>query len=259
MGSPQRTTTHRSLQRAVAILGAFTRLEPELSVTEISRRVGLHKSTVSRILATLQDEGLVWQNPSGRYSLGLTLIGLADTALGQCGVSAPMLSRLHALAAELDEWVSLCVRRGDAIVVVACAAGSRSRRRLIWPGRCAPLVTTAAGKALLAATIGTGTEDESLLAGGNDGADADVVADLHRIAEAGYATAFDEWADGTAALAAAINPTAASPAAVSIHAPVLRFGPDERRRAVEPLLRTAAALGNDLRRGKPLSVDVLGR
>ncbi|MCA9927120.1 MAG: helix-turn-helix domain-containing protein, partial [Anaerolineales bacterium] len=82
--------THiQSIQRAVAIMRSFTETEPELSVMEISRRLGLHKSTVSRMLATLQHERLIDQNPeTGKYRLGLGVIGLAGVALGRLNARA---------------------------------------------------------------------------------------------------------------------------------------------------------------------------
>ncbi len=83
----QTTTLIQSIQRATAILRSFTEREPELSVSVLSQRLELHKSTVSRILATLQTEGLVGKNPeTGKYSLGLGLISLAGVALGRLSV-----------------------------------------------------------------------------------------------------------------------------------------------------------------------------
>jgi len=50
-------------------------------VTELARSLGLHKSTASRLLATLQKRGLVQQDEdSGKYSLGLALVRLGGQA-----------------------------------------------------------------------------------------------------------------------------------------------------------------------------------
>ena len=51
---------------AIAVLRCFTADEPLLGVTEIASRVGLHKSTVSRILATFEQEHLVERDPETR-------------------------------------------------------------------------------------------------------------------------------------------------------------------------------------------------
>ena len=50
-------------------------------MTELARRLGLHKSTASRLLATLQKRGLVEQDDeTGKYRLGLVVIRLAERA-----------------------------------------------------------------------------------------------------------------------------------------------------------------------------------
>src|SRR5690242_8682294 len=76
---PQRIA---AVQHAVAVLNAFSTAEPLLGVNEIARRIGLHKSTVSRILATLQDAHLVERDAaSGRFSLGAGIVALAGPLL----------------------------------------------------------------------------------------------------------------------------------------------------------------------------------
>ena len=104
--------THQSLQRAVAILREFSESDPALTVSEVSRRLDLHKSTVSRILATLLEEGLVWHNAeTGRYSLGMGLVEMAGVALGQIDVRAAAMPHMADLVAELDETVAVVARR----------------------------------------------------------------------------------------------------------------------------------------------------
>src|SRR5512132_3005425 len=69
---------------AIAVLRSFTADEPLLGVTEIANRVGLHKSTVSRILATFEQEGLVERDPdTRRFRLGLGLIAVAGPLLAE--------------------------------------------------------------------------------------------------------------------------------------------------------------------------------
>ena len=102
--TPRTTEKVQSIERPATILRSFTEAEPELRVTVLARRLGLHKSTVSRILATIQQEGLVAQNPeTGKYRPGLGLISLAGVALGRLdvrGVSQPYLSRLVEVSQE---------------------------------------------------------------------------------------------------------------------------------------------------------------
>ena len=72
----------QAIERAVAILNVFSADEPELGVTEIAERVGLHKSTVHRFMVNLDAAGLVERNPrSGRYRLGLHIFELGGLVM----------------------------------------------------------------------------------------------------------------------------------------------------------------------------------
>ena len=71
----------RSVDRAAALLIALGDWDGEVGVTELARRLGLHKSTASRLLSTLQKRGLVAQaHDSGKYRLGLALVRLGAQA-----------------------------------------------------------------------------------------------------------------------------------------------------------------------------------
>ena len=94
----------RSVDRAAALLLALGDSPGEAGVTELARRLGLHKSTASRLLATLQKRGLVEQDDeTGKYRLGLVVIRLAEKAertLDLRGIALPELERLARLTHE---------------------------------------------------------------------------------------------------------------------------------------------------------------
>ena len=94
----------RSVDRAAALLLALGDSQGEAGVTELARRLGLHKSTASRLLATLQRRGLVEQDgETGKYRLGLVVIRLAERAertLDLRGIAMPELERLARLTRE---------------------------------------------------------------------------------------------------------------------------------------------------------------
>ncbi|WP_314324993.1 IclR family transcriptional regulator [Paenarthrobacter ilicis] len=83
---------------AIAVLRSFSAEEPLLGVTEIAGRVGMHKSTVSRILATLEQENLVERDvESRRFRLGLGMIAMAGPLLAELEerrVAYPVLREL---------------------------------------------------------------------------------------------------------------------------------------------------------------------
>ncbi|MBE4718056.1 IclR family transcriptional regulator [Pseudarthrobacter sp. AB1] len=106
---------------AIAVLRSFTADDPLLGVTEIANRVGLHKSTVSRILATFEQENLVERDAdTRRFRLGLGLIAVAGPLLAELEerrVAYPVLRELTELTGEtsaLMMWEgneSICVEQ----------------------------------------------------------------------------------------------------------------------------------------------------
>lgn len=238
--------THQSVRRAAAILRVFTESAPQLTVSEIARLLDLHKSTVSRILATLADEGLVWQDArTGRYSLGLGLVELAGVALGQIDVRAAAFPYLDRLVREVQETVTVTVLRGNEAVTIAHMPSPHTVRHVSWIGRRIPLSTTAAGKVFLAAVLASGQEWSTLgLPGsvnmGDPTSVPEMTAELRIVQRNGFATEVNEFEPGGAGIAAPIQDAAQSVvAALALSGPAERFGSDERLAAL-PLLRRAA-------------------
>ena len=140
----------RSVDRAAALLLALGDAQGEAGVTELARRLGLHKSTASRLLATLQKRGLVQQDEeTGKYRLGLVVIRLAERAertLDLRGISMPELERLARLT---HETTGLGVLDGDSLLTVAQADGPNLIAVGDWTGRSVPLHCVASGKVLM--------------------------------------------------------------------------------------------------------------
>ncbi len=200
----------RSVDRAAALLLALAECAGEAGVTELARRLGLHKSTASRLLATLQRRGLVEQDEeSGKYRLGLVVIRLAERAERTLDLRGIALPELERLARATRETVSLGVLEGDACLTVAQVDGPNLVACPDWTGRTTPLHCVASGKVLLAAmaerdvvrvarpglpavTERTITRLESLL------------EELARVRRRGFASAFSEWIVGTNGVAVPI-------------------------------------------------------
>lgn len=129
--SANRTGTS-ALQNGIRVLGTFSREEPVLGVTEISRRVGLHKSTVSRILATLEENTLVERHPTnGRFRLGVGVIELASPMLANLDVRRIARPFLEDLTHATGETSGLVVWNQEAAVVVEQVASQRKVKHTI--------------------------------------------------------------------------------------------------------------------------------
>jgi DNA-binding IclR family transcriptional regulator len=189
----------RSVDRAAALLLALGESPGEAGVTELARRLGLHKSTASRLLATLQKRGLVEQDDeTGKYRLGLVVIRLAEKAertLDLRGIAWPEMERLARLT---HETTGIGILEGDTLLTVAQVDGPNLIAVGDWTGRSTPLHCVASGKVLLSSlaerevlrivrrglvsyTERTIVELEPLL------------EELARIRRRGYATAIGEY------------------------------------------------------------------
>lgn len=101
------------------VLRCFTVDEPLQSVTGIAAQVGLHKSSVSRILATLEQEHVVERDPASRqYQLGLGLIAIAGPILANLDVRRVALGPMRNVAEDSGETVALSVWDGHEAVTV---------------------------------------------------------------------------------------------------------------------------------------------
>lgn len=147
----QRSGAIQSVERAVAVLKLFGECETDLGVTELARRLKLHKSTVSRLLSTLEAGGFVQQDPrNGRYRLGLQLATLAGRALTQYELGDVARPWLRELANSTGETTTLSVLDGNEAVNIDQVLAPNPVKHLGWIGRRLPLHCTAAGKPLLA-------------------------------------------------------------------------------------------------------------
>src|SRR6478609_7101937 len=102
---------------AIAVLRTFTAEEPLLGVTEIANRVGMHKSSVSRILATFEQENLVERDPeTKRFRLGLGLIAVAGPLLAEMEERRVAYPVLRQLAEQTGETSALMLWNGDEAI-----------------------------------------------------------------------------------------------------------------------------------------------
>ena len=107
------------VSHALRVLRCFSVDEPMLGVTEIAARVGLHKSTVSRLLATLEQENVVERDPqSRRYRLGLGLISMAGPLLAELDERRVAYPVLQELTEQTRETSALMLWNGDQAVCV---------------------------------------------------------------------------------------------------------------------------------------------
>jgi len=237
----------QAIERAVAILNAFSAEQPELGVTEIAAQLGLHKSTVHRFLVNLEAGGLVERNPrSSRYRLGLRIFELGGLVLQQMNLWDEALPFLEGLVHESGETGHLAVLDGGEAIYIEKVEARRALRIPSAIGRGYPAHATSLGKVLLAhAPV---EEIEAVIADhGLARCTPQTITDPARLRDElawvrrqGYAVDNEEYEEGLRCIGAPIiGHTGQVVAALGIGGPTTRVTP-ERVTALADLVMVAA-------------------
>ncbi len=140
-----------SLESAVAILRCFSSESPELAVTEVAARTDMPKSTVSRLLQAMAEQGLVEQDEvTHRYRVGLLPFRLGQLYYAHVQVAELVEAELERLVEETGFTGYMGVLHGDEIVILRKRHGRYPVQMVLAPGTRMAAATTAFGKALLA-------------------------------------------------------------------------------------------------------------
>ena len=213
----------QSADKALAILAAFNEARRDVGVSELADELGLHKSTVSRLLATLHARGLV-QRDGDRFLPGPELARLGALAIHGLGLLRRARGPLEALAADTGEAVNLAVVQGDQAVNVHQVQTTHYIGMADWTGRGAPLHATANGKALIAFGAAPVPERLYRLTPRTIVTRGRLLKDLARTRERGYALAVEELEAGLNAVAAPVLDYFGNcVAAVSVSGPAYRL------------------------------------
>lgn len=140
----------QSVERALKIMDLFDERERELSITEISKRMNLHKSTVHSLLKTLQEQRYISQNDeNGKYRLGLKLFERGNLVLSNLDLRKVSRKHLERLSAATNLTVHLVILDGQEGVYIDKVEGSGVTVLYSRIGRRVPVHTSAVGKSLI--------------------------------------------------------------------------------------------------------------
>jgi DNA-binding IclR family transcriptional regulator len=243
----------QSVERALSILRALS--AGPAGVTELAERVDLAKSTVSRMLSTLEDIGAVAQVESGgRYRLGPLMAEIA----GSMAPTKSLVESAHPLLAELSratgEAVGLSVREDGQVRYILQTAQTGEVQVRDWTGFASPLHVGAAGVVLLAYA-----PDEVIsayVAGELAAFTSKTVVDRTTLASrldacrtAGYEWVFGEFSEELNSVAAPVRDRDDQViAAIHVHGPTFRFpGIESADTIAKRVVETANRLTQSLR------------
>ncbi len=250
----KRSSSVQAVKRAIAILKVFSSEEPELSLADVSKRLQLPKSTVARLLSTLEEEGLVAKDiETGFYRLGVELIRLANNVHIYTDLRRIARPYMRELANQVGESVSIAVLQGhDVVNLDVYVPPGHLVKRVGWAGRHMPAYATAAGRAILAFL----PKEERLqyLEGPFEALTPKTLTDpkrirleLQRVRAQGYATAFEELEEGLHAISAPIfNYERRVIASISVSGPGYRLTRARIREITPEVLSVARRISEEM-------------
>ncbi|MCA1647106.1 MAG: IclR family transcriptional regulator [Chloroflexi bacterium] len=243
----------QTVKYALDVLWAFSTDTPTWGVNELGRHLGLHKSTVSRLLATMEERRLVQKDQqTDKYRLGLGILELAGVALGQMDLRQLAAPLLRQLSIATRETVSLAILDGTQVVLIEHLPSPEPIKYLGGIGHRTPAYCSSGGKAMLAFLPQTVVE--LVIAGGLERYTPATLTtreaflqDLRRTRRRGYSINNGEYTDSLAAAAAPIWDNAANVvAAVAVAGPAYRLAGPALRRSAEAARETAAGISRQL-------------
>ena len=251
-----------SADRVLRVLEVFGPADRELTLSEISERMQLPKSSVHRLLGTLIARGYVERDGQNhRYTLGIRLFEVGSNVIHGRGLHAAAHPILEDLTKRTGVTAHLAVGVGTEAVYVYKLDGASAIQMPSRVGGRAPGHATSIGKVLLAwggpevrKQVGDGpfkaytrntiVEPEKL------------DAELELVRRRGYATDLEEFEIGLRCLAAPVRDMADRViAAVGIAAPAIRLPKESMAQAVEEVMNAGNAISRQLghiRPSKPL-------
>lgn len=219
-----------SVKNALLILKSFSSYEPSKKVSELAESLGLAKSTVSRLMATLVSEGFVKKDKkTNEYQLGLSVLTLGGIVVNNLEIHEETAPVLHSLVNETGETAHISILDGLDNIYIHKKECSHPVRILTHVGRRNPAYCTSSGKVLLAFEDNGIVEEviDQVLVAHTENTITDpskLLQTLDTIRKEGFATSTEELTEGTRSVAAPIKDhTGKVVSAITVVGPIQRM------------------------------------
>jgi len=234
----------RSIQRALDILSLLSEEQPLIAVRDIVNATGLAKTTVIRIVQTLEQSGLLWATPSG-YMAGPGLWRWAHLARRSWELPPETQRLMRELAARERETVNVYVTRDIVRVCIAQQESPQPLRHVVRVGDELPMWAGASAKVLLRAASPALLERIARSSPFGDDHVERIRGWIEEATQQGYAVSHGEREAGLSAVAVPLTGrTGTVVAALTLSGPTVRFT-DERVADFAEALLTAAKQMNE--------------
>jgi len=244
----------RAVERALDVLMCFTNQTPELSMTQISEMVGINKSTVHRLLATLEGKRFVERDAvTGVYRPGIRLLQMAFLTLEHNDLRRLAAPFLQNLCDQFRENVNLSILDDTEVIYLSIIESPQRVKLAAEPGQRLPAFCTASGKAILAFIP---EEDVmSILERGMPRYTQNTIhsqkaffEDIHETRKRGFAISQQEFEDGINAIAAPIFNSKNQPiASVSIAGPAYRLTRERMMEIGSDIMNVANSIAREVK------------
>jgi IclR family transcriptional regulator, KDG regulon repressor len=238
----------KTAAKAFGVLETLASTPNGFGVTALGRKLGLTKSNVHRLLASLVTLGYARKRDDGAYEATLRLWEIGVRVLNRIDLKAVARAHLEALAGRTDETVHLTVLDRGEILYVDKIESRHPVREFTRVGDRAPAHCTATGKSLLA--LRNELPGERKLPSFTRNTIRDVnrlKIELDRIRQQGYALNLGEYGANVNGVAAPIVDHEATPiASVAVSGPAERIKPAMLRSYAPLVLGTARAISSAL-------------
>lgn len=228
-----------AIGKAADILKVFIPSNKELGTIEISKRLGIHKATASRILLTLVREDFLRQDSqTKKFRLGRNALLIGRSAIDSLNTELVTLSKKHldALAEQLKETVLLKKVVGRKSIILYVAREKRAIRIIRSIGERMPVLNSSGGRAILAFSkepAGVFSED--------------MRREFGKIRENGFALNNEEGALGVTSIGVPVFNTEGVPvAAVVVTGPGGRMQVEANADIIEKIKQTARRIGEEM-------------
>jgi DNA-binding IclR family transcriptional regulator len=249
-----------TVSRALQMLSAFEEGRRELAVRDFAALLDVHKSTASRLAATLAARGFLERVP-GRdtFTLGPQVARIGHLAVGARPLAELARATMEELAADTGETVVLSVPAGEEALDIAQTGSAHVIGATSWIGRRTPLHASSDGKTLLA--FGAAELPDAPLAQLSEHTVTDAGELERQLAEAranGWAIAVGDYENGLNGVAAPVFGTGGCVAALSVSGPAYRIPverlPELGGQCAEAANAISARLGHTSRTGVKTTV-----
>lgn len=238
-----------SLTQVADVLRCFTRSADPLTVTQVSEQLGLHKSTLSRLLRAMRDAGFLEQVEGSRgYGRGGLWHEMAAALRGSENFDTRISATVRRIVDRLGHSGFVSVRSGTNMIGVVHHLGTNPIQVSAPIGVPLPIDACATGRAMLA-EMGDAQVRELLdnsVSHASPQSPASIDELLQRLAQVralGYAESANEVGNGVGALAVAVrDPDSGREAALCVTYATTMVTPEERSLALQLLLQARAQL-----------------